>query len=110
VAAIDDDLDIPGAIALVREILRAPLPPEERRWLVLDADLVLGLDLHRGWDSDVAASVPDVVIARLAERTAARQARDFQRADAIRDELAALGWDIIDEPGGSRVQRREGTR
>jgi cysteinyl-tRNA synthetase len=110
VAAIDDDLDIPGAIALVREILRAPLPPEERRWLVLDADLVLGLDLHRGWDSDVAASVPDVVIGRLAERTAARQARDFQRADAIRDELAALGWDIIDEPGGSRVERREGTR
>jgi cysteinyl-tRNA synthetase len=112
VAAIDDDLDMPGAVALVREILRASLPGEERRWLVLDADLVLGLDLHRVWASAAVASatlVPDVVSARLAERTAARRARDFGRADVIRDELSALGWNIIDEPGGSHVERREDT-
>jgi cysteinyl-tRNA synthetase len=103
---------MPGAVALVREILRASLPGEERRWLVLDADLVLGLDLHRVWASAAVASatlVPDVVSARLAERTAARRARDFGRADVIRDELSALGWNIIDEPGGSHVERREDT-
>ena len=53
--AIDDDLDMPVALALLREILRAPLPADERRWLILDADAVLGLDLHRVWEADAAA-------------------------------------------------------
>jgi cysteinyl-tRNA synthetase len=109
VAAIDDDLDMPGALALLREILRSELPTDERRWLVLDADFVLGLDLHRVWDTaadDEAAGVPEVVIRLVEERAAARAARDFARSDAIRDELAGLGWNVIDEPAGSRVQRR----
>ena len=50
VAALDDDLDLPGGLACVREMLRADLLADERRWLVLDADAVLGLDLHRVWE------------------------------------------------------------
>ena len=52
VAAIDDDLDMPVALALLREILRAPIAADERRWLILDADAVLGLDLDRVWETD----------------------------------------------------------
>jgi cysteinyl-tRNA synthetase len=113
VAAIDDDLDLPVALALVREIARAKLPPEERRWLILDADLVLGLDLHHAWDvlaDDAGASVPDQVSDLVAQRMTARQARDFARSDAIREELSNIGWDVIDEAGGSRVQRRARSR
>jgi cysteinyl-tRNA synthetase len=41
---------------------------------------------------------------RLArERDAARAARDFERADAIRDELAAAGWQIRDTPDGAKL-------
>jgi cysteinyl-tRNA synthetase len=40
----------------------------------------------------------------------ARQARDFARSDAIREELSNIGWDVIDEAGGSRVQRRARSR
>ena len=42
VDAIDDDLDLPTALAVVRETLRPTCPADERRWLVLDADAVLG--------------------------------------------------------------------
>jgi len=38
-------------LAVVREALRSVLPADEKRWLVLDADAVLGLDLHRVWDA-----------------------------------------------------------
>jgi cysteinyl-tRNA synthetase len=109
VAAIDDDLDMPVALALLREILRAALPDDERRWLILDADLVLGLDLDRVWDvaADSAAEVPADVGALLAARTDARTARDWMRADALRDELAGMGWDVVDGPAGSRLTRRE---
>jgi cysteinyl-tRNA synthetase len=41
----------------------------------------------------------------LGERQAARAARDFERADAIRDELAARGWDVRDTPDGVRLVR-----
>jgi cysteinyl-tRNA synthetase len=42
---------------------------------------------------------PEVV--ELAERRAqARRERDFDGADRLRDELAALGWEMRDEPGG----------
>ncbi|MGK2850524.1 MAG: cysteine--tRNA ligase [Candidatus Limnocylindrales bacterium] len=112
VAALDDDLDLPVALAVVRDMLRADLPADERRWLVLDADAVLGLDLHLVWvagrgGAGEADAAPAGVLALVEARSAARAARDFARADTLRAELAALGWEIIDEPGGS-VARRSG--
>ncbi len=44
--------------------------------------------------------------ALLAERQEARAARDFARADEIRDRLAALGYEVRDEAGGARLVRR----
>jgi cysteinyl-tRNA synthetase len=111
VAAIDDDLDMPVALALLREILRAPLPADERRWLVLDADLVLGLDLDRVWQpeaaTDASPAIPAEIQALADERDAARTARDWARADALRAELDGLGWDVTDTPGGAELHRRE---
>jgi cysteinyl-tRNA synthetase len=106
VAAIDDDLDMPTALALVREILRSRLAADERRWLVLDADLVLGLDLHRAWEAPGDRTLPDAVAALAAERDAARALHDFARSDAIRYELTGLGWEVVDGPDGSSVRRR----
>ena len=107
VDALDDDLDLPTALVTVREMLRADLPADERRWLVLDADAVLGLDLHRAWDT--AASPDDVpadVNALLGERDAARAARDYARADELRAEIGSAGYDVIDAPDESTVRRR----
>jgi Glycosyl transferase family 2 len=50
------------------------------------------------------ASPPADVRRLLAERSNARDARDWSRADAIRDELAALGWEVQDGPAGSSVR------
>ena len=108
VAALDDDLDLPGALAWIRAILRADLEPDERRWLVLDADAVLGLDLHRAWDAP-AATTPDVpadVAALVADRDAARADHDYTRADQLRAELTDLGWDVVDGPDGSTIHPR----
>jgi cysteinyl-tRNA synthetase len=43
---------------------------------------------------------------KLAEREAARARRDFAAADACRDELEALGWEVRDTPEGARLLRR----
>ena len=102
---------MPVALALLRQILRAPLSADERRWLILDADLVLGLDLDLVWTQSVTAASQDATIpadaaALLAARDEARAAKDFARADALRDELAGIGWDVIDDRAGSRLTRR----
>jgi cysteinyl-tRNA synthetase len=109
VAALDDDLDLPTALAVVRETLRADLPADERRWLVLDADAVLGLDLDRpgpARGSGSAEALPSEVAALAERRAAARAARDYATADGLRDEIAALGYDVIDGPEGQAVRSR----
>jgi cysteinyl-tRNA synthetase len=49
---------------------------------------------------------PDELRRLAAEREQARAARDFERADRLRDELAARGWEIRDTPEGARLVRR----
>ena len=110
-AAIDDDLDTSTAVAIARETLRAPLPEDERRWLLLDFDYVLGLDLDRVWATGTAADDTPAEVRELVEaRAIARNARDFARADALRDELAALGWDVVDGPDGSQARPKVASR
>ena len=50
---------------------------------------------------------PDEVVRWAEERAAARTARDFATADAIRDRIASAGWTVIDEAGGSRLEPLE---
>ena len=113
VDAIDDDLDLPRALATVREVLRSSLSDDEKRWLALDADLVLGLDLHRVWggtDTEAEPStLPDEIRQLVDDRVAARAARDWPRADAARTRLNELGYDVVDGPDGTRAVRRNGS-
>ena len=64
---------------------------------------VLGLDSLL---EDEDAPDPDA-LRLLDEREAARRERDFATADARRDELAALGWEVRDTPGGPRLVRAD---
>ena len=109
VNALDDDLDLPAALALVREAVRSALPPDERRWLVLDADFVLGLDLDLAVESrtdEPSLVLPDEVQALADARSVARAARDFATADRIRSELGDRGYSVIDGPDGQVIERR----
>jgi cysteinyl-tRNA synthetase len=104
-SAVRDDLNMPRALAAAWDVARsADVAPADRRALLADFDAVLGLGL-RGARRAAAASDPRID-ARVAEREAARQARDFARADAIRRELAAEGVEIEDTRDGPRWRRR----
>jgi cysteinyl-tRNA synthetase len=108
-AAIDDDLDMPGALRIARETMRAPIANDERRWLVLDMDFVLGLDLHRsaaGNETIGADRLPAGAADLLAARVRARADRDFAAADRLRDELRRLGVDPVDLADGTSDWRR----
>jgi len=113
VAAIDDDLDTPTALRIARETLRGDLPADERRWLVLDFDFVLGLDLDRSGPHSEAIgtdeTLPAGAAALLRERHVARATGDYITADRLRDELGQLGVAVTDRAdGGSDARRTSG--
>jgi len=117
--ALDDDLNTPQALAFVNELARearsllAAGDADRGRLGSIKADL-LGAGMALGllqqapaqWFARGADDSDDARIAALvAERTAAKQSRDFARADAIRDQLAAEGVLLEDTAAGVRWRR-----
>jgi cysteinyl-tRNA synthetase len=102
--ALADDFTTPAAMReafdLVAEANRRDLPGAPEALLeMLD---VLGLA-----SVAEAEAAPDPEAERmLAEREEARRRRDFERADRIRKELGARGWEVRDSPEGARLLRR----
>ena len=117
VQAMDDDLGTPAAVAVIHDSVRegnrllAGGPSEALRRTfgevatMLD---VLGLNpadeaWATGGDHDKLSAVVDALVkGLLAERAAAREAKDWGRADAIRDRIAAAGIEVEDTPTGPK--------
>ena len=110
--ALNDDLNVSRAWAVVFDWVRdqnralasgamdpAAAAAELAAFGAVDAVLAVAPDPAAG------ASVPDEVMARAHERVAAKKARDFARADALRAEIKALGWTVEDTPAGPKLKR-----
>jgi cysteinyl-tRNA synthetase len=119
--ALDDDLNMPAALAAVFTFVRKTNAALDRAPAVRPHDLELARDALRsmdqvlgilelagrdddGADQELAAWVEG----KLAERQQARADRDFARADAIRDELVDAGIIVEDTPQGARWKLAEG--
>jgi cysteinyl-tRNA synthetase len=117
VAAMDDDLGTPAAVAVLHAAVRdGNVALEAGDSDALRARLgevtgmlqILGLNADspywadQGNDERLQAVVDGLVAELLAQRETARQRRDFAAADAIRDSLAALGVEVSDTPAGPR--------
>lgn len=101
-AALDEDLDTPRALTVLRNLEKDATIPEGSKFEFFAwADAFLGLDLARTvGQTPLAAEIPDHVQALLDERAAARAAKDFATSDRVRDELAAMGYVVTDTPDG----------
>ena len=113
-AALDDDLNTPAALAELARIAgeaRRTQDADARVRLkgeLLGAGAALGLlqQAPQAWFARGASGDDDARIQALVEeRSAAKKARDFARADAIRDQLAGEGILLEDTPQGVRWKR-----
>jgi cysteinyl-tRNA synthetase len=118
VAAMDDDLGTPAAVATLHDTVR------EGNRLIADRDVdavqavlgsvllmldVLGLNPadpvwggEAGADQQLTTVVDALVGSLLEQRAAARAAKDWAAADAVRDQLKAAGVEITDTPDGPK--------
>jgi cysteinyl-tRNA synthetase len=116
-AALESDLNTAGALAAVFDLVRdANKAMDEREFGAGDAalvrsafdrfDRVLGVvALRRAEDAQPPVPV-DEIERLIEERHAARRRRDFAAADAIRNDLAARGILLEDNPAGTRWKRK----
>jgi cysteinyl-tRNA synthetase len=101
--AINDDLDLPTALSITREVARInKISPSERVRLILDFDRVLGLRLD-SVKPKARRVVSDEVLALVRQRDEARAARDWKRSDQLRDQLKAMGFEVRDTPKGTEL-------
>ncbi|MGH8713778.1 MAG: cysteine--tRNA ligase [Casimicrobiaceae bacterium] len=102
--AVNDDLNIPKALALAWDLLRGDVAERAAaRAAVLEFDRVFGLELA-AWKPQ-AETVPEAVNMLAAARAAARAAKEWGEADRLRDQLHAVGWEMEDR-GDEYVLRR----
>ena len=96
--AIANDLDTPKALAMVWENIKTL-----NRTTMAKADKILGLGLTEVKPRsklEVKKEIPEEVQKLVAEREAARSAKDFARSDALRSQIEAAGFEVKDTPDG----------
>jgi cysteinyl-tRNA synthetase len=101
---LDDDLNLPRALAVAWEALRGDRPPAVRRATLAKMDEVLGLGLATWTPPKI--DVPDAIRAIADARAAARRSKQWGEADRLRGELAAAGWEMEDRADGYGLKRK----
>ena len=116
-ARMNDDLDTPGALAIVWEMMKdKDVSPAQIRATLIDMDRVLGLELdhedalaktlYTAQFGEEVTVAPDDVRALLAEREKARAEKRWSDADALRTQLAERGYTIEDSKDGVRLVQK----
>jgi cysteinyl-tRNA synthetase len=100
---VNDDLNVPRALAVAWEVLRGDLPPAVRRATLIKFDDVCGLRLAQ-WQPTEEVAPPDVQ-ALADARAAARGSKAWAEADRLRGALAASGWEMEDLAKGFKLKR-----
>lgn len=109
ILAVNDDLNMPQALAIANSVFKADISDQEKRSTLLDFDQVLGLSLK-----DITTEDDEVLKAEelspelqqlIIERKLARQKKDFSLADSLREKIESLGFKLKDEKDDFKIYR-----
>ena len=110
--ALNGDLNTSLAVTALYDVLKAKTNDATKLAALADFDQVLGLNLLSAAQKEREAQPKqerienDPEVAALLEaRTAAKKAKNWAEADRIRDEIKAMGYEIIDTPQGAVCRR-----
>lgn len=108
-ACLLDDLNSANAMSVLYRVLKSDAQPADKLRVIARMDEVLSLDLMTPFDEE--PEVDDELSAKIQalvdERSAAKQQKNWQKADEIRDRLTELGVILKDVPGGTEWSMRK---
>ena len=110
--ALNGDLNTSVAVTAVYDALKAKCNDATKLAALADFDQVLSLNLLQAAEAlkkkqaeEEAANADPVIDGLVQARTDAKKAKNFAEADRIRDELKAMGVEIIDTPQGTKWRK-----
>jgi cysteinyl-tRNA synthetase len=106
---VTDDFNTPEAFALIWKLIKDPsIEPKEKSDLMLHFDKVLGLGLEAVLEmtkQEAEEGLPAEVNALVSAREEAREAKEWEKADALRKEIEARGYVVKDTDEGPTVRK-----
>jgi cysteinyl-tRNA synthetase len=105
--AVFDDINIPSALGILWKLVKEKKSGRIYD-LILYMDRVFGLCLQQPVPQErnnAATEVPDMIQSLLAARSSARMIKDFASSDRIRDEIAKLGYRVLDTKDGQVIEK-----
>lgn len=106
-ARVEDDLDLPGALAVVWEVAKSNIPGTDKAELLAEFDRVLGVGIDRNPKSEIRNQneMPNEVKGLVAKREQLRKEKKWEEADYVREQIEEMGYSIRDENGKTMVVR-----
>ncbi len=103
--ALEDDLNMPEALATVWEMVKSNIPNFDKVELLTDFDKVLGLNLGKTLDDRL--QIPVRVEKLIEQRETVRKMRNYAEADKIRADIEKLGYRLEDKGGRTRAIKND---
>jgi len=100
--AINDDLNMPRAMSILQELLKSKLEKNDKLTTILDFDKVLGLNL----DKVFVDNLPKEVLDLISQRKQAKENKNWEESDRLRDKIVENGYLIEDTDSGIRVIKK----
>ena len=109
VNAINEDLNMPVAMSVLWDMLKSnAVNSNDKLELAKNFDKIFGLNLGQSTEkSDEPIEVPEEITALAAQRLEAKKAKNFSKADELRDKIKSLGYEIIDTKDGASIKKLE---
>ena len=102
--AMENDLNAPKALSILWQMLKDNgLSSSDKLAAAYHMDGILGLGLDKAEKKEETLDAE--LQALLDERTAAKKAKDYKKADEIRDKLLSMGYAVKDTPAGPVLQK-----
>jgi cysteinyl-tRNA synthetase len=101
---INDDLNMPKALATVGEIFKYGISNEDKLATIIDLDKVLGLNLYK-IPKESEGNIPEEVIILIKERELARKEKNWDKSDELRKKINELGYEIKDTDSETKISK-----
>lgn len=102
--AINDDLNMPVAMSVVWDVVKNPEKSKQLAKLLLEFDKVLGVNIEKSEDKK-EIELPQEIQDLLEQRKQARENKDWDLSDKIRDELKENGYIVKDTKEGMTIEK-----